>query len=91
MQHAHTAHIALGSNLGDRAGYINQALRFLNNTLSLQPANGSNEAGPSESSVRVLDTSFMYESEPMYVLDQARFLNCVCKVGQPSNLPKYDV
>lgn len=29
----------------------------------------------------LLETSFLYESEPMYVLEQDRFLNGVCKVS----------
>ena len=31
--------------------------------------------------VKILDTSFLYETSPMYVVDQPAFLNAVCKVG----------
>ena len=31
--------------------------------------------------VEILDTSFLYETSPMYVVDQPAFLNAVCKVG----------
>ena len=30
--------------------------------------------------VSVIDTSFMYETAPMYVTDQPRFANCACMV-----------
>jgi len=30
--------------------------------------------------VSVVDTSFMYETAPMYVTDQPRFANCACMV-----------
>lgn len=34
-----------------------------------------------ESGVTLLDSSFMYESDAMYVTDQAKFLNCVLKIA----------
>lgn len=33
--------------------------------------------------IRVLDTSFMYESAPMYVNDQPKFANATCAVHPP--------
>lgn len=33
---------------------------------------------------RIHDTSFLYESDPMYVLDQDKFLNCAILVSMPS-------
>jgi hypothetical protein len=62
----HTAVVALGSNLGDRADFLWRALDAL-------------RADPG---CDVVDTSFLYESQPMYVVDQQPFLNAVCKVRQ---------
>jgi 2-amino-4-hydroxy-6-hydroxymethyldihydropteridine diphosphokinase len=53
--------ISIGSNRADRAGYIRQAL------LLLGRAPG----------IRIRDVSALYESEPMYLREQALFLNCV--------------
>ncbi|KAI1434549.1 Dihydropteroate synthase [Xylaria sp. CBS 124048] len=58
-----TAHIALGSNLGDRVAMIEQACREMD-------ARG----------IRVKRTSSLWETEPMYVLDQGRFVNGACEV-----------
>ena len=59
----HRAFIALGSNLGERVGMIEEACRRM-----------------SERGIRVVKTSGLWESEPMYVLDQGRFVNGVCEV-----------
>lgn len=64
------AYLALGSNMGDRLAYIQQALSLL----ATCPA------------LRILDTSMMYETKPMYYLDQGLFLNCVCKVSTSLSL-----
>jgi dihydroneopterin aldolase/2-amino-4-hydroxy-6-hydroxymethyldihydropteridine diphosphokinase/dihydropteroate synthase len=57
--------IALGSNIGDRVGHINRAVDLL-----------IGEAGNEGlHQTRLLQTSWLYESEPMYVEDQARFVN----------------
>ncbi|KAI3613873.1 hypothetical protein CBS9595_004050 [Malassezia furfur] len=56
--------LALGSNLGDRVAHIDAALTRL-------------DAHPD---VRVVDTSFLYETQPMYYADQPRFLNGACRV-----------
>ncbi|KAG0299308.1 trifunctional dihydropteroate synthetase, partial [Dissophora globulifera] len=61
----HQVYLALGSNLGDSAANLKNALRLL-------------EQGDH---VRVVDTSFMYETPPMYVTDQPTFLNAACKVN----------
>lgn len=63
----HRAVIALGSNLGDRFQNIELALRLL-------------EENPQNANVDVVDTSFIYETAPMYVTDQPPFLNCACIV-----------
>ncbi|CDZ97869.1 dihydropteroate synthase [Phaffia rhodozyma] len=57
---SHTAVLAVGSNIGDRMGNISKAIKWLLRD---------------EGNFRLVDTSFLYESEPMYVEDQDRFLN----------------
>lgn len=59
-----TAYIAFGSNIGDRVDNINKAFALLE----------------SECSCVVMDTSFLYETPPMYYTEQPAFLNGVCKV-----------
>ncbi|WFC97214.1 trifunctional dihydropteroate synthetase [Malassezia brasiliensis] len=56
--------LALGSNLGDRVAHIDAALTRL-------------DAHPD---VRVVDTSFLYETQPMYYVEQPRFLNGACRI-----------
>jgi 2-amino-4-hydroxy-6-hydroxymethyldihydropteridine diphosphokinase/dihydropteroate synthase len=58
-----TAYIALGSNMGDRIGWIEKACNEMD-------ARG----------IRVTRTSSLWETEPMYVLDQDRFVNGACEV-----------
>lgn len=57
-------YIALGSNIGDRVGHIRRAVAELDET------NG----------IRLSRTSKLYESEPMYVEDQDRFINGAVEV-----------
>ncbi|THH28638.1 hypothetical protein EUX98_g5554 [Antrodiella citrinella] len=67
-----TAALALGSNLGDRFTNIEVALRVLETP-------GVHYNGLSaDAFVNVVNTSFMYETEPMYVSDQPKFINCAC-------------
>ena len=56
--------IALGSNVGERLQNIEEACREM-------------DADPH---IRVVRTSALYETEPMYVTDQDRFLNGACEV-----------
>lgn len=58
-----TAYIALGSNMGDRIGWIEKACKEMD-------ARG----------IKVKRTSSLWETEPMYVLDQDRFVNGACEV-----------
>jgi FolB domain-containing protein len=58
------AYIALGSNKNDTFENINAAL----NSISQLPG------------TTLLDSSFLYETSPMYFQDQSNFLNAVCKV-----------
>nr|QFG07017.1 dihydropteroate synthase [Kremastochrysopsis austriaca] len=58
------AFIALGSNVGDRVLAIHQAL----------------EGIKASTSMRLLGTSYLYETPPMYVTTQPSFLNAACAV-----------
>ncbi|POW19834.1 hypothetical protein PSHT_04186 [Puccinia striiformis] len=75
--HSHSArpdenivYLGLGSNVGDRLRNISNAINSLSH---LNP------------STRLLDSSFVYQSEPMYVSDQPDFLNAACKISTPLN------
>ncbi|KAK3984243.1 Dihydropteroate synthase-like protein [Cladorrhinum sp. PSN332] len=57
------AYIALGSNLGDRIGWIEKACAEMD-----------------KRGIRVKRTSSLWETEPMYVLEQDRFVNGACEV-----------
>ncbi|KAI0356962.1 Dihydropteroate synthase [Trametes cingulata] len=72
--HPHRAAIAIGSNVGDRFANIECALRLL----EAPGADLENWSG--DPRVVVVDTSFMYETAPMYVAEQPRFINCACIV-----------
>lgn len=58
------AYIALGSNMGDRVGMIEQACKALTSR-----------------GIRVKRASSLWETEPMYVLDQENFINGACEVS----------
>jgi hypothetical protein len=62
--------VALGSNVGNRIEEIEKACRAI-------------DADPD---MRIVDTSFLYETKPMYVEDQERFVNGACEV---SGIPQY--
>ena len=70
----HTAVIALGSNLGDSFQNIEYALRLLEDPQAFKVSDDSTEV------VNVIDTSFLYETSPMYVEDQPSFVNGACIV-----------
>lgn len=57
--------IALGSNLGDRFKAIEDACKAIDE----------------DEDMRIIRTSPLFETEPMYVSDQDRFLNGVCQVN----------
>ena len=65
MPHAHSAIIALGSNMGDRIAMIEQACKKLDEHVH----------------IRIVKTSSLWETRPMYVEDQDDFLNGVCEVS----------
>ena len=60
----HRAYIALGSNVGNKAGMIESACQQMGHR-----------------NIRIIRTSALYETEPMYFLDQRSFLNGVCEVS----------
>ncbi|KAK7676103.1 hypothetical protein QCA50_020943 [Cerrena zonata] len=70
----HLAALAIGSNLGDSFYNIELALRLLET-----PGVHYNRL-PEGANVTIIDTSFMYETEPMYVTDQPKFVNCACLI-----------
>ncbi|KAI9438271.1 Dihydropteroate synthase [Lactarius indigo] len=72
----HLAAIALGSNLGDRFANIEAALRLLERPENFSPLQ---EPG-TPFSLTVVNTSFLYQTVPMYVTDQFSFLNCACVI-----------
>jgi dihydroneopterin aldolase/2-amino-4-hydroxy-6-hydroxymethyldihydropteridine diphosphokinase/dihydropteroate synthase/2-amino-4-hydroxy-6-hydroxymethyldihydropteridine diphosphokinase/dihydropteroate synthase len=63
--YTHTAYIALGSNVGNPIANIENALVMLEN----------------QCSCTVVDTSFLYETPPMYFTEQPPFLNGAIKVS----------
>lgn len=60
----HLVYLAFGSNTGDQIGNITAAIDALN----------------SITGTKVLETSSLYESEPMYYLDQPKFVNGALKL-----------
>ncbi|KAK5138165.1 hypothetical protein LTR08_004860 [Meristemomyces frigidus] len=56
--------IAFGSNMGDRLDAIEAACRAID----------------ADDDMRIVQSSCMYETKPMYVEDQASFLNAVCEI-----------
>ena len=87
------AYIAIGTNLGDRIENINAALVQLPRVqelraeaseverISREEPGDLHEDEAGEAYVRVRRTSRLYESRPMYVLDQGEFINGVIEVG----------
>ncbi|OJD36370.1 folic acid synthesis protein [Diplodia corticola] len=61
----HRAFVALGSNLGDRIAMIEQACNAME----------------SKGDVRILRTSCLWETKPMYVEDQGSFVNGACEIA----------
>ena len=60
----HQAYIALGSNVGNRLEMIEKACKALDD----------------DPDISITRTSSLYETDPMYVKDQGRFLNGACEV-----------
>ena len=85
QEQRHLAAIALGSNLGDRFANIEAAVRLLERPNDFSPPQ---DLG-SPSSLTVVNTSFLYETAPMYVTDQPSFLNCACVVRSVPSLSSH--
>lgn len=60
----HTAYIALGSNMGEKEDYINDAIANLSD----------------DDCIKIIKTSTLIETEPYGVTDQDKFINGVCKI-----------
>ena len=72
-------YLALGSNLGDRAGNLRRALQTLSGDGHAETVH---EGGPAGPPLLILDAvSPCYETEPAYVLDQPRFYNLACRAA----------
>ncbi|MBW0496043.1 hypothetical protein O181_035758 [Austropuccinia psidii MF-1] len=65
-------YLSLGSNLGHRVKNINQAINSLCSPIQ------NNGAG-----ALLLNSSFIYQSIPMYLKNQPLFLNTTCKISTP--------
>ncbi|KAI8611218.1 Dihydropteroate synthase-like protein [Chytriomyces sp. MP71] len=73
---SHVVYLGIGSNLGNRAKNISYGIEQLCQDPSIN---------------RLLDTSFLYETAPMYVTEQPNFLNAAFKIQtslSPHNLLK---
>ncbi|KAF4579518.1 trifunctional dihydropteroate synthetase [Pleurotus pulmonarius] len=75
----HVVALAIGSNIGDSCCNIEYALRLLEDP-SAHLQSGEIRAPDAPPRLVVTDTSFMYQSAPMYVTDQPPFFNCACIV-----------
>jgi 2-amino-4-hydroxy-6-hydroxymethyldihydropteridine diphosphokinase len=65
IQATHDAYIALGSNLGDREGYLHTALKAIHGYKGL----------------RLTGLSGIYQTAPVGYTDQDPFLNMVCRIN----------
>jgi dihydroneopterin aldolase/2-amino-4-hydroxy-6-hydroxymethyldihydropteridine diphosphokinase/dihydropteroate synthase len=66
------AALALGSNVGDTFANIEAALRLLEDPGLVAAHPGGR--------IEIVDTSFLYETEPMYFSNQPKFINGACLV-----------
>jgi dihydroneopterin aldolase/2-amino-4-hydroxy-6-hydroxymethyldihydropteridine diphosphokinase/dihydropteroate synthase len=71
----------MGSNLGDRFHNIESALRLLETPQDVFQQAENRDPSSNSYFATVVDTSFLYESSPMYVTDQPSFINCACIVS----------
>ena len=79
-----TAYLAIGSNIGNRVEHIHEALQRLP-LPSTYPSTVTSFITSSLSTivdpiVKIIDTSFLYETPPAYVIDQPAFLNGAIKI-----------
>ncbi|MCK7485666.1 MAG: 2-amino-4-hydroxy-6-hydroxymethyldihydropteridine diphosphokinase [Bacillus subtilis] len=66
------AYIGIGSNIGDRVGYVQQAHSLLNHT----------------DGIKVLNSSSLYETEPYGLKDQEWFVNAVLETETDLKRPQ---
>jgi len=69
------AYIGMGSNIGDRVGYIQQAHMLLSDT----------------EDIKILNSSSLYETEPVECQDQEWFINAILEIEtvlEPADLLK---
>ncbi|EFI27520.1 folic acid synthesis protein [Coprinopsis cinerea okayama7 len=77
----HKVVLALGSNLGDRFKNIESALRLLEIPGEVLKEHKPVDGDKAEAmKVDVVDTSFLYETAPMYFTDQPAFINGACVI-----------
>ncbi|KAF2456968.1 Dihydropteroate synthase-like protein [Lineolata rhizophorae] len=62
---AHTAYVALGSNMGDRIMHIERACAEMER----------------QGDIRITRSSFLYETAAMYVVEQAKFVNACIEIS----------
>lgn len=72
----YSAYIAVGSNMGDRFGNIMKALVYLEREFGSDETTGE----PKSDKTTIVNTSYLHETAPMYVTDQASFLNGVIEI-----------
>ena len=81
------AYIAIGTNLGDRIANIKTATEQLSKVAELRVDRKHAEQGLTEERdggyVKIRRCSRLYESQPMYELDQGEFINGVIEVSSP--------
>ena len=70
--------IAFGSNVGDKFANIEFALRLLESPGRFLDA--GDDINQKDAEIAIIDTSFLYETAPMYVTDQPSFVNGACLV-----------
>jgi dihydroneopterin aldolase/2-amino-4-hydroxy-6-hydroxymethyldihydropteridine diphosphokinase/dihydropteroate synthase len=76
---SHMVAIAFGSNLGDRFANIELALRLLESPSDFLDTS-HDILNQKDAEIAIIDTSFLYETAPMYVTGQPSFVNGACLV-----------
>jgi 2-amino-4-hydroxy-6-hydroxymethyldihydropteridine diphosphokinase len=83
-RYLYRVYVAVGSNEGDRFLNIQRSVKMLDRTFEQFTGGFSNA-----SLIRLIRTSFLYETTPMYFLDQSPFLNGVIEIW--TNMPPEDL
>lgn len=77
--------LSLGSNKGDRRGYLREAISYLANVAGLDPGRGA--ARETDWRVHILAVASLYETSPVGYTEQPDFLNTVVAVGTDAEPP----